>query len=532
MNDCQAPTACHVHHGQSTGDRKSAPSPAVTYGAYVISHYWRRRIARVTLVATGPVVIAAGLPTAAAADLSRYTQQRLSWTDCGGGRQCAKLTVPKDYADLTAGDIQIALARKPHTGADFQGSLVVNPGGPGGAGTDFATSVAGIVAPQVRSQFDIVGFDPRGVAESAPVTCMTGAQTTRWLLSDPTPDSRAEQNSLLRLASGISSGCLRYSPQIAPYISTANTVRDLDIMRAALGDEKLNLLGFSYGTTLGALYAQEFPTRVGLMVLDGAVDPSLDGMAISKGQSAGFQGALVRFAADCAKRRSCPYSGAKQDVLDGINNLLAALEKRPLPTGAYEPLNQAQAVAALFWSMYTPAFWSTLRSALGQAKRGNGEYLQRLADQAADRTGKNRYDNNQNSAFYAISCLDAPATPGRAGLATAAQSWSKNAPVPELARAIAWGNAPCSFWFDHLGGKPAPVTSTTTAPILVVGTTYDPATPYSWALALHQQLPTSSLITYVGDGHTAYGAGSTCIDRAIDNFLITGVAPTSSKICN
>ncbi|MSO26452.1 MAG: alpha/beta hydrolase [Candidatus Nanopelagicales bacterium] len=504
----------------------------MTYGAEVMHQHWRRRIVPLATLATCLTAVVAGLSPAAAADLARYTEQPLTWTTCSGGRQCTKLIVPKDYANPAAGDIQIALSRVRHTGPDFTGSLVVNPGGPGGAGTDFASLVAGIVAPQVASQFDIVGFDPRGVAASAPVTCMTGAQTTRWLLFDPTPDSLSEQNSLLRLAREISSGCLRYSPQIAPFISTANTVRDLDIMRAALGDEKLNLLGFSYGTTLGALYAQEFPSHVGRMVLDGAVDPSLNGMQISQGQSAGFQGALVRFAADCTKRSNCPYPGDKQDVLDGFNSLLANLDQRPLPTGTYEPLNQAQAVTAFFWSMYTPKFWSTLRSALGQAERGNGEPLQQIADQSADRIGKNRYGSNQNSAFYAVSCLDAPQTPGRTGLAAAAKSWSKNAPVPELARAMSWGNSPCSFWFNNFAGQPEPVTSTTSAPIVVVGTRFDPATPYPWAVALHEQLPTSSLITFEGDGHTAYGAGSPCIDREIDNYLLSGVAPTNGKVCN
>ena len=165
-------------------------------------------------------------------------------------------------------------------------------------------------------------------------------------------------------------------------------------------------------------------------------------------------------------------------------------------------------------------------------RRGHGEDLQWMSNQATDRIGKNRYGSNQNSAFYAISCLDAPATPGRTGLAAAAKAWSKNAPVPEMARAMSWGNAPCSFWFDHLGGKPAAATSTTTAPIVVVGTRFDPATPYSWAIALHEQLPTSSLITYEGDGHTAYGGGSACVDRAIDEFLLTGNAPASGKTCN
>jgi pimeloyl-ACP methyl ester carboxylesterase len=219
-------------------------------------------------------------------------------------------------------------------------------------------------------------------------------------------------------------------------------------------------------------------------------------------------------------------------VLTGINQLLADLEKHQLPTDGFEPLNQAQAITALFWSMYSQDFWGILRSALRQAERGQGGDLQWLSNQATDRIGKNRYGSNQSSAFYAISCLDAPATPGRTGLAAAAKAWSKNAPVPELARAMSWGNAPCSFWFDHLGGNPAAATSTTTAPIVVVGTRFDPATPYSWAIALHEQLPTSSLITFEGDGHTAYGVGSVCVDHAIDEFLLTGIPPASGTTCN
>ena len=504
----------------------------VTYGAYVMTRRWHLRFALLATTATCFTAIAGGLNPAAAADLTRYAEQHLIWRKCSGEMQCAKLTVPRDYADLAAGDIQIALSRVPHSGTTFQGSIVVNPGGPGGSGIDFASTAAAIVAPEVSQQFDIVGFDPRGVAASAPVTCMNGSQTTRWLLADPTPDTRIEQDILMGLAREISAGCLQYSPRIAPFISTANTVNDLDILRSALGEQKLNLLGFSYGTSLGALYAQKFPSQVGRMVLDGAVDPSLNGMEISKGQSGGFQGALVRFAKDCANRSNCPYTGDWNDVLTGINQLLASLENHRLPTSGFEPLNQAQAVTALFWSMYSPDFWGTLRSALRQAERGQGEYLQWLSNQATDRVGKNRYGSNQNSAFYAISCLDAPATPGRTGLAAAAKAWSKNAPVPEMARAMSWGNAPCSFWFDHLGGKPAAATSTTTAPIVVVGTRFDPATPYSWAIALHEQLPTSSLITYEGDGHTAYGVDSACVNDAIDNFLLTGSAPASGTTCN
>ena len=192
----------------------------VTYGAYVMTRRWHLRFALLATTATCFTAIAGGLNPAAAADLTRYAQQQLIWRKCAGEMQCAKLTVPRDYADLAAGDIQIALSRVPHSGTTFQGSIVVNPGGPGGSGTDFASTAAAIVAPEVSQQFDIVGFDPRGVAASAPVTCMNGSQTTRWLLADPTPDTRIEQDILMGLAREISAGCLQYSPRIAPFIST------------------------------------------------------------------------------------------------------------------------------------------------------------------------------------------------------------------------------------------------------------------------------------------------------------------------
>ena len=464
-------------------------------------------------------------------DLAPYYSQNLTWSACEGGRQCAQLRVPLDYGDAAAGDITVALSRVLHSSSVSQGSLIVNPGGPGGSGLDFATVVADEIAPTVAKQFDIVGFDPRGVGKSAPVTCMTGAQTTRWILADPTPVTRAEQEAYMRLASTISTGCLRYSPTIAPHVQTSNTVKDMDIMRAALGEANLNLLGFSYGTSLGALYAQEFPDKVGRMVLDGAVDTSLDGMAISLGQSNAFQQALVRFANDCGRHADCPTRDGKQAVISNINRLLASLNQHTLPSTGYEPLNQAQAITAIFLSMYSPSFWAPLRLALAAANKGSGTDLQKLADLASDRDGKNHYASNQNSAFLAISCIDAPATPGRLGLLAAANSWSRSAPVPEMARAIAWGNAPCSTWFAHPKAPLTQVASTTKAPILIVDTRYDPATPYAWGVAVHKALPTSSLLTYEGDGHTAYGGGSACIDAAVDTYLLSGVVPPPNKTC-
>lgn len=481
-------------------------------------------------ISSGACPAAAAQSDPAAGPLAAYYAQALVWQPCDG-LECAELTVPRDYADPAAGDITIALSRARSKASNPLGTIVVNPGGPGGSGVDFTDYAATGIMPAVASRYDIVGFDPRGVGRSAPVTCMTGRQTTAWLLTDTTPDTAAEQDTLMRRAGAIGTGCLAMSGDLARQVSTDATIHDMDILRAALGSAQLDYLGFSYGTYLGARYAQEFPDRVGRFVLDGAVDPSLDSMQVSQGQSTGFQRAFARFAADCAQQASCPGGRSASGVIRWVNGLLARLDRSPMPTGRRTPLNQAQALTAIFFSLYSPESWPSLRSALQDAAKGNGDSLQYLADLASDKVGPDSYASNQNSSFYAISCWDFPAPPGADGLRTAATAWSAKAPVPELAKSMSWGNAPCSTWFGHSPSVPAPVSSTTTAPIVVVGTRYDPATPYAWSAALHRQLPTSTLLTYEGDGHTAYGAGSACIDRTIDAYFLTGAMPAAGKTC-
>jgi pimeloyl-ACP methyl ester carboxylesterase len=440
------------------------------------------------------------------------------------------MLVPIDYASPASGDFRIALSRVRAKGSKV-GSIVVNPGGPGAEGASFVEYAQSSMGDQVVKNYDIIGFDPRGVGKSAPVTCLTGKQTTTWLRADATPDTSSEIATYSNLSAGIGRGCLQYSPTRARNVGSIATVHDMDILRAILGEKKLNYLGYSYGTYLGALYAHDFPDNVGRFVLDGAVDPSMDSMQISEGQSKAFQVAMTRFARNCSRLASCPYSGGATKVLAGINALLARLDKHPMRTEKRETLTQSQALSALFWGMYSRDYWPNLRDALSEAARGNGTYMLMLADLSADRTGPNTYASNQNSAFYAISCWDSPASPDAAGLATAARAWSSNAPVPEMARALAWGNAPCSTWFGHSAFAPAPASSTTEAPILVVGTTFDPATPYPWAVSLANQLSTARLLTYVGDGHTAYGNGNRCIDSAVNDFFVTGALPARGTRC-
>jgi pimeloyl-ACP methyl ester carboxylesterase len=485
-------------------------------------------VAQASTPGRGPSTTSADTPT----ELAAFYTQTLAWTPCEGGLQCTWLTVPLDYANPAGPTIQLRVNKVPAKGpaASRQGSIVVNPGGPGGSGLDLSAYVAESIAPKVNQQFDIVGFDPRGVGKSAPITCVTGRQTTVWLASDGTPDTSAEEARMMRMSRAISNGCLNRSPNLAAHVGTDDSVRDMDILRQALGDSKLNWLGFSYGTQLGAMYTEFFPDNVGRFVLDGPVDPSLDGMQMSRGQSRGFQVALGRFAADCVTRSDCT-ARTKAGVLRGINRLLERLDTTPMLAGDKQVLTQAYATEAILYSMYSPLIWPSLRVALQQAAQDNGRGLMAIADYSNARTGPNTYATNVTSAFYAINCWDDPATPGAAGLRAAAKAWSRKAKVPEAARALSWGNAPCSVWFGHSPRPLAPVSTTTTAPIVIVGTLYDPATPYPWALALHQQMPTSTLLTWNGDGHTAYGMGSKCIDSALETYLLTGAPPAPGIVC-
>lgn len=503
----------------------------MTYGEQMLSLSRTRATALIAALSMAVVGSIVATPLArASSELEPFYSQTLQWRDCEGSQQCSTLLVPIDYAAPAAGSFSIALSRAKAKGPKI-GSIVVNPGGPGAAGTDFAEYAQSSLSDSVARAYDVVGFDPRGVGASVPVTCMTGRQTTRLLRADATPDTPTEVSSFMALAASIGRGCLKYTPLRARHIGSDATVRDMDILRAALGERTLNFLGYSYGTYLGALYAQAFPATVGRFVLDGAVDPSMDSMQLSQGQSRAFQVAMTRFAKACSRLASCPYPGGPATVLSGINALLASLDKQPMRTDKRETLTQSQALGALFWGMYSRDYWPNLRDALAQARRGNGTYLLMLADLSADRTGPSTYGSNQNSAFYAISCWDSPAAPGAAGLAAAARAWSAQAPVPEMARALAWGNAPCSTWFGHSTVAPAPASSTTDAPILVVGTTNDPATPYPWAVSLSQQLSTARLITYVGDGHTAFGNGNRCIDSAVNDYFLSGALPAPGQRC-
>ena len=476
--------------------------------------------------ATAPVSPTPGV------SLAEFYTQTLRWSGCGGDFQCSKLTVPLDYANPAAATISLSVIRLPTKRSDSRiGSLVLNPGGPGGSGVEYARAARGVVDDVVRAKFDIVGFDPRGVASSSPVQCLNDAQNDVFLAADGSPDTPAEVAQLDTLSRQFADSCKRNSPAIYAHIGTVDAARDIDILRAALGDDKLFWLGASYGTFLGATYADLFPTRVGRMVLDGAIDPTLTSVELIHGQARGFELALSRFVEDCITQAECPLPRGVQAGMDAIRQLFADIDASPLPTGdPKRPLTQALAQNAVLTYLYfPPTDWEQLRFGFSAAFAGDGSTLLSMLDARLERDEAGHYRGNSSAALYAVNALDRTDRPTVAQSQVLADQWAKESPV--FGALMAWGNLPFRYWGAPATDSPHVITAPGSPEILVVGTTYDPATPHSWAQGLAGQLSRGVLLTRVGDGHTAYGMGSACVDAAIDTYLLTGVTPPTGTVC-
>ena len=461
--------------------------------------------------------------------LARFYNQKPTWKGCRDGFECTRLDVPLDYADPGGKTIEISVNRRP-AGSDSKriGSLLVNPGGPGASGLDFARAGSGIVSESLLERYDLVGFDPRGVGDSTPVTCFSDAETDTFLAADGSPDTRAEEQRLVDLSKEFGEQCAARSGDLLGHVSTVEAARDIDVLRAVLGDERLNFLGKSYGTYLGATYAGLFPDRVGRLVLDGAVDPKLTSAALNKGQAIGFEGALAAFVDDCLRRSGCPLPDGRAQALAAVERLLADIDRRPLDAERGRPLTQGLAMLGLAFGLYDKGFWSGLREGLDEALEGDGSNLLVFADLYASRDRSGRYQGNSMAAQYAVNCLDRAEGSDIAALRSTAEGLEREAPV--FGAYLAWSSLPCGHWPVPVTEEPPAVRAEGAPPIVVVGTTRDPATPYAWAVALADQLASGRLLTLEGDGHTAYH-GNRCIDRAVDRFFLEGKAPADGTRC-
>lgn len=476
----------------------------------------------------GAAVTSAG--TGISAGLVPFYTQTVTWSSCAGGFQCAYINVPLDYANPAAQSIRLSVVRKRATDTAHRiGSLLLNPGGPGGSGIDYARS-PDVVDKTIAARFDLIGFDPRGVNQSTPVHCLSDSQLDTFLNVAPDPATAAEQAQVIDQAEYFAAQCEQKSGPMLPFVGTVNAARDMDVLRGVLGDSKLYYLGKSYGTYLGAVYADEFPQRVGRLVLDGAVDPALTAGQLNLAQAAAFDAALRRFAQDCVQRPGCPLGTDAGTGLTKLKTWMDGLNAAPLPGDTTRKLNEAMAMTGIAVAMYDQTWWPDLRVALTRAFNGDGAALLTMAD-VYDSRVSGHYQGNETEANFAVNCLDHP------GEATSAQQVEAALPAfekaaPFFGEMVDWSSLPCAYWLARPDTTPHKIAAVGAAPILVVGTTRDPATPYAWAQGLAAQLSSGRLLTMDGDGHTAYLRGSTCVDSAVDAYLTAGALPPAGIICS
>jgi pimeloyl-ACP methyl ester carboxylesterase len=472
------------------------------------------------------------------ADLQPFYSQVLTWTNCENSLQCATATAPLDWANPADESIELALVRSKATGSNRLGSLLLNPGGPGGSGYDYvAQSANGGVTEAVQEQYDIVGFDPRGVGKSTQVTC--GDDPTvmdNFLYGDPADDSDSVEGSDEWLEEGIAATadfgaiCEASTGALFSHVDTETTARDLDLLRAVLGDEKLNFLGYSYGTYLGATYAELYPENTGRIVLDGAVDP-----AVTKSESAmidatGFENALRAYMASCLDSSDCVFDGTVDDAMADVRTLMDSLDESPLRADDGRELDSNPFTTAMMFPLYDKENWPYLDQLFTATLDGDPSVAWALADAYNDRDSETgEYTTNLFAVYFAVTCLDDASSASFDEVRTQEAAISEAAPVfgPEFG----YGGLGCKGWPVTGTRVAGPIHATGSGDILVVGTTNDPATPYAQAVALADELDNGYLVTYNGEGHTAYNHSNSCVDDAVDDYFLTGAVPATDPDC-
>ena len=473
-------------------------------------------------------------PTGEKVDGARvpFYNQVLQWKDCGSEMQCTTATAPLDWSDPGAGDISLALVRHPATGNNRIGSLLVNPGGPGGSGYDFVKdSLDYATDAKLQASFDVVGFDPRGVGRSSAVKCYESAQMDEYLYGLVSAQRGADEwiQELEKSAADFGAACSQNTGALLEHVDTDSAARDLDLLRAVLGDKHLSYLGYSYGTFLGVTYAELFPDKVGRLVLDGAVDPSTSNLDVTRTQAQGFESALRSYLTDCLSASQCPFNGSVDEAMATIRALLDSVDVSPIASTDGRQLGSNALLTAIIYPLYQATAWTYLSDMFDSVMQGDADYAFQFADQYNGRNADGIYADNSTEAFMAINCIDYGYNDDPAMMR--AQAAEIEAVAPVIGKYMTFGDIGCSNWPYKFTGERAEIHAVGAAPILVVGTTNDPATPYVWAQALAEQLESGHLVTFTGEGHTAYNKSNSCVDDAVDNYLLTGTVPSEDPMC-
>lgn len=483
-----------------------------------------------------------------------FYSQQVTWAQCTADEvtldvisppsdlspyKCATLAAPLDWDDLSGDTISLRVAVYDGAGGASHGLLFYNLGGPGGAAVkSLSYQVTQNLGKDLVSNYDIVALDPRGVGESTPIVCMSDAERDEYNAddadrseADETPQAivaRAE-----KLMGDIGAGCTKYSGDIAAHADTVSAAKDFDMVRAVLGQKTLNYLGYSYGTFLGATYAGLFPEHVGRFVLDGALDPAMSINEVSDLQMKGFEASLEHWVEDCQAGSGCPFTGGTDAGVEALASFVDRLATSPLETSdADRPLTQSLGLTAIIGCLYSTSSYSTLTQAMQQAVSSNdGSMLLRLADYFNDRNDDGTYASTSTDALIAINSLDYPPE-------GTVEEWAQDAAtlkseLPVLGQFAGYASAGLSAWpFTRTATREA-ISAEGAAPIVVVGTTHDPATPYVMAQNLAKELSSGVLVTNEGWDHTAYSkSASSCITGAVEGYLVDGTVPEDGLTCN
>ena len=462
-----------------------------------------------------------------------FYEQQVEFESCGEKIFCADVMAPMDWNNPAGEQIEIAVAYRASNNKKPKGFVLFNPGGPGSSAVDWVIESSDFVGSKsLRDNFNILGFDPRGVGQSSAVKCLTDSEYDQFLYGVSGFELGSEEDlaASKEVIQDFAQKCLENTGELLGHIDTISAAKDMDLLRAVLGEEKLNFLGYSYGSLLGTTYANLFPERVGRFVLDGAIDPTVSDEDQTLFQIEAFEKALVAFLENCEQFRDCPFTGSVASDLQTIQDFFLELETNPLPTDSGRELTIWAAVTGLIMPLYSESYWPYLSTAFAEAFQGQGDVFLLLADQYNDRSEDGTYSTNLIAANYAISCLDSRASSNIFEMKRQNQALIEVSPT--LGRYWQYGGLRCESW-PYEVVEPLPSFSASGSPtILVIGTTGDPATPYSQAQSLAGRiLENAFLLTYNGEGHTIYGQQVSCVDNTVDRFFLTGDLPKTDPNC-
>lgn len=464
--------------------------------------------------------------------IADYQNQELTWINCGGPFLCADLTVPINYGKPGGERLQLSLVKYPATDKKKRlGSLLVNPGGPGASGVEYGYAAEYIVSKKILSAYDLIGFDPRGVGGSSAERCLSNEETDKLVEANGPVVDGLNMATLEESSKLLATRCLEKLGERLKFLGSVDVVRDMELMRQVLGEEKLNFLGKSYGTYLGLVYSSMYPKNVGRFVLDAVVDPNLSANEINKAQALGFEIALDAFLSDCISKKDCFFKGTLEEARVEVTRLQDSVAKKALPGKDGRLATGSILVLAMVASLYdSETGWPALNKAFKEVYAGKGGALFDLVNGYVVRDAKGRYPSNENEIAYIVNCLDRTDDASPERLASDAERFESFA--PHFGAYIAWSTLPCHYWPYEPVRPPVALTGENAPKFVVIGTTRDPATPFAWATEVTAKFPSAYLITADGDGHTGHGRGSSCVDGVVDTFFLSGELPARPLRCS